>query len=424
MAKVIQHKRGAKANLPKLAAAEFGFCTDVAELFIGGGDKNIQIPVANAYTGDMNALVSSGIYRVGTNTNLPSDLHNGQVLVMQGAGSDTVAQIGMGSTSGNTVARSGKKVNGAWTFSEWVKPYSDANKPMPDDIGALAKAAEYTSDANIQLSAGATLGVVDVLIHRYNENTLHTPYTDGLADFKVGVIITNAYLPDYASQVCIPTSSNMCFIRSVNNGNMSEWTAIATQDTVVPYMGTASDLNDVMKNGVFGWYAFYSTTAHAPSSEGITHALEGVVLNIPDNGYGYAQQQAFFKGNMMPVYRYMNGSSAEISAWKVPYLPTNGEFPMTSPNLFFNNGYGRVYSDASVLAIESMQEAMVTDRNGRQIVLGNAARNDLATALALRAWVNGSYTDYKLYGEHNMKTENWTFTLEDGSTVTKAVCVE
>lgn len=86
----------------------------------------------------------------------------------------------------------------------------------------------------------------------------------------------------------------------------------------MPYKGTATDLNTIIKSGVFGWYDFISETLHTPAYEGITDALEGVVLNIPDNGVGYAQQHAFLKGAVAPLYRYMNGTNV-ISKWANPF---------------------------------------------------------------------------------------------------------
>ena len=45
MARVLQVKRGLKANMPTLAQAEFGFTTDAnnEQLYIGNGAKNIQL---------------------------------------------------------------------------------------------------------------------------------------------------------------------------------------------------------------------------------------------------------------------------------------------------------------------------------------------------------------------------------------------
>lgn len=122
MARKIQVKRGAKADLPVLSQGEFGFCTDAGaeELHIGNGTKNIQIPTVNVYLGDISELVVSGIYRVGAQESLPEGLWYGQLLVMQGADSDTVCQIGMGYTDGALYFRSGQKVSdGIYSWRTW-----------------------------------------------------------------------------------------------------------------------------------------------------------------------------------------------------------------------------------------------------------------------------------------------------------------
>lgn len=48
---------------------------------------------------------------------------------------------------------------------------------------------------------------------------------------------------------------------------------------------------------------------------------------------------------------------------------------------------------------------------------------DLKSAIMLGDEYRGLTQLYKLYGDHNTTVETWTFTLEDGSTVTKAVYV-
>lgn len=122
MARKLQVKRGAKANLPVLAQGEFGFCTDTGaeELHIGNGSKNIQIPMVSVYDGDISELTRPGIYRVGTHESLPEGLWYGQVLVMQGADSDTVCQIGMGYADGALYFRSGQRVSeGTYAWRNW-----------------------------------------------------------------------------------------------------------------------------------------------------------------------------------------------------------------------------------------------------------------------------------------------------------------
>lgn len=45
MAVKIQVRRGSRAGLPALAPGEYGLTTDTKELFIGGPDGNLQVPV-------------------------------------------------------------------------------------------------------------------------------------------------------------------------------------------------------------------------------------------------------------------------------------------------------------------------------------------------------------------------------------------
>nr|DAI50782.1 MAG TPA: tail protein [Caudoviricetes sp.] len=41
--KKLQLRRGAKTNLPTLAAGEMGFCTDTKQLYIGTGSENVPV---------------------------------------------------------------------------------------------------------------------------------------------------------------------------------------------------------------------------------------------------------------------------------------------------------------------------------------------------------------------------------------------
>lgn len=55
MSRKLQIKRGDKANLPDLAQGEFGLVLDTPELYIGGVNKNLQVPLL-----DDNGKVPSG----------------------------------------------------------------------------------------------------------------------------------------------------------------------------------------------------------------------------------------------------------------------------------------------------------------------------------------------------------------------------
>lgn len=62
MANTIQVRRGSKASLPVLAAAEFGFCTDTLEVFVGDSVNNHQLILNTTFTskGGLLTATSSG----------------------------------------------------------------------------------------------------------------------------------------------------------------------------------------------------------------------------------------------------------------------------------------------------------------------------------------------------------------------------
>jgi len=49
LAQTIQVKRGLKVDLPVLLEAEFGFCTDTKEIFIGDGTSNAIVNGDSSY---------------------------------------------------------------------------------------------------------------------------------------------------------------------------------------------------------------------------------------------------------------------------------------------------------------------------------------------------------------------------------------
>lgn len=62
--------------------------------------------------------------------------------------------------------------------------------------------------------------------------------------------------------------------------------------------------------------------------------------------------------------------------------------------------------------------------NSRKLYIAPSDKvGDLKSAIMLGDEYRGLTQLYKLYGDHNTTVETWTFTLEDGSTVTKAVYV-
>lgn len=146
MIRKAQIRRGAKADLPTLSQGEFGMCVDsgAEELHLGTGAKNLQVPMVNEYSGDMNTLTTSGVYRVGTNTNLISSLWYSQVIVAKGSGSDTVMQLGVSYNTGHTISRGGTiAADGTVTWTAW------------SDAAAAASESDYTYGTT-DLTAGSS----------------------------------------------------------------------------------------------------------------------------------------------------------------------------------------------------------------------------------------------------------------------------
>ena len=75
----IQIKRGDKASLPQLSLGEFGLSTDTQELFIGGNDGNLQIPVMGE---DITTLFTGALSDM-SYANLSESAYNFRFLVVK-----------------------------------------------------------------------------------------------------------------------------------------------------------------------------------------------------------------------------------------------------------------------------------------------------------------------------------------------------
>ena len=75
----IQIKRGNKAILPQLSSGEFGLATDTQELFIGGNDGNLQIPVMGE---DITTLFTGALSDM-SYANLSESAYNFRFLVVK-----------------------------------------------------------------------------------------------------------------------------------------------------------------------------------------------------------------------------------------------------------------------------------------------------------------------------------------------------
>ena len=78
---------------------------------------NTKVAKTVEYYGDINSLVTSGFYRVGTNTNLPAGYEYGQVIVSRG--SDTATQICCSYSTGKIATRSCNSPDSNPNWTEW-----------------------------------------------------------------------------------------------------------------------------------------------------------------------------------------------------------------------------------------------------------------------------------------------------------------
>ena len=105
------------------------------------------MPIGN-YDGDMDALVENGIYRVGENENLPTQVYYSQAIVCRGKNSDTVVQIVIDYDSATMMFRGASNASGQWDWVDWQQvaiaaPPQEFDLPLADGWSGWAK---YSKD--------------------------------------------------------------------------------------------------------------------------------------------------------------------------------------------------------------------------------------------------------------------------------------
>lgn len=113
---------------------------------------NTKVAKTVEYYGDINSLVTSGFYRVGTNVNLPAGFECGQIIVSRG--SDTATQICCSYSTGKIATRS---CNSPDSNPNWTKWNHCATKEDLDNIstdGGFEFEYEAGSEA-ISMSGGS-----------------------------------------------------------------------------------------------------------------------------------------------------------------------------------------------------------------------------------------------------------------------------
>ena len=127
---------------------------DVSKIRVDGVDYDMKDVTARQsllykvgfsyYPGDMNELVTNGVYRLHTNLNLPPEVQYSQALVMRGQPEgDTCAQLVIPYASAKMMFRGGRLQNNTWIWQDWATVYSDKNSTLPSvttaDNGKILK---------------------------------------------------------------------------------------------------------------------------------------------------------------------------------------------------------------------------------------------------------------------------------------------
>ena len=119
------------------------------------------------------------------------------------------------------------------TATEDADHYADLNNPhqtTAKQVGAIPEAYRYSSDLNTELTAGGS----KMTISYYNSATKNSPYAEGLTDYAHGMVITNAHTNEYGVQLCMPSGSEVMFIRKLNKNGVegANWLEIWTEAEV------------------------------------------------------------------------------------------------------------------------------------------------------------------------------------------------
>lgn len=97
--------------------------------------------------------------------------------------------------------------------------------------------------------------------------------------------------------------------------------------------------------------------------------------------------------------QHASGGSDPITPADIGALPLSGG-TITGDRLLINNGYGMLYANGNQAFLASQSDQ--TENNRRIIVMRNATHvADVANALVLHSIVDGTLTQYNIYGSHN-----------------------
>ena len=269
MAVKIQVRRGSRAGLPALAPGEYGLTTDTKELFIGGPNGNLQVPVLGSdgkiQTGqlpDMDYDPAGSAAAVQTNltshTNNKSNPHG-----------VTAAQVGALPTSGGTMTGSIKMgandITGTATnyglffdsMGQVIVKAGDSNSVEVTDMGVTIR-----SDVGITLNGSVSgiskssvgLGNVD------NTSDANKPISTATQTALNG---KQATVTGGASTI---TSSNLAASRALVSNGSGKVAVSAVTSTELGYLDGVTSNIQTQINGKAPSYTYGTTDLTAGSS--------------------------------------------------------------------------------------------------------------------------------------------------------------
>jgi hypothetical protein len=105
---------------------------------------------------------------------------------------------------------------------------ADTNNPhnvTAEQVGAVPEVYEYSEDLNNELMQGGD----KMTICAYTSSTRNSPYSEGTSNYSQGMVITNAYSGQCATQICIPAGEPHIYIRNLGNGSAGKWVELYSE---------------------------------------------------------------------------------------------------------------------------------------------------------------------------------------------------
>ena len=276
-------------------------------------------PLGRSYSGDMNALVTAGQYRLEANANLPYEAYYGQAFVGRGVpsggGSDTIAQLVISPNTKTMIYRGGQFVNSEWKWEAWSEVYSTSNKPTAADVGAIptVKSIPEKADLNTYTTPGFYYCISDVAVSGFSN--CPTRYAFYLEVGKHAG--TYQRLVEYGATVA------KIYFRNLYAGNWGAWQReYSTVDKPTKEDVGLGEVPNVATNDQTPTYSDTTNLATLASGEKLNVALQKIKcaitnlinhLNNKNNPHGVTISQigaaAESHGNHVPAKQTANNAT-------------------------------------------------------------------------------------------------------------------